>query len=128
MKEILWVLTEALVIKKKSVVLILVKQTQNFALVYIIMLIMAICLLICVPKETKYINIKALNMIGNQDEVKAMAEHILCDYKCKFNNATCNSNQKWNNKTCQCESKNYHTCEKIVAGTLVHAFVRIVCI
>ena len=32
MKEILWVLTEALVIKKKSVVLILVKQTQNFAL------------------------------------------------------------------------------------------------
>ena len=34
---------------------------------------------ICVPKETKYINIKAFNMITNQDEAKAKIELISCD-------------------------------------------------
>ena len=62
---------------------------------------------ICVPKETKDINVKAFNMITNKNEAKAMTEHISCDCKCKFNSTTCNSNQKWNNKTCQCECKNY---------------------
>ena len=67
---------------------------------------------ICVPKETKDINVKAFNMITNKNEAKAMTEHISCDCKCKFNSTTCNSNQKWNNKTCQCECKNYCTSEK----------------
>ena len=49
---------------------------------------------ICVPKEVKDINVKAFNMITNKDEVKAMAEHISCDCKCKFNSTTCNSKQK----------------------------------
>ena len=53
---------------------------------------------ICVPKETKDINVKAFNVITNKDEAKAMTEH-----KCKFNSTTCNLNQKWNSKTCQCE-------------------------
>ena len=47
---------------------------------------------ICVPKETKYINIKALKMITNKNEAKTMTKHILCDCKCKFNSTTCNSN------------------------------------
>ena len=34
---------------------------------------------ICVPKETKGINVKAFNMITKKDEVKAMTEHISCD-------------------------------------------------
>ena len=66
---------------------------------------------ICVSKEAKDINVKAFNMI-NEDEAKAMVEHISCDCKCRFNSTTCNSKQKWNNKTCQCECKNYHKCEK----------------
>ena len=33
----------------------------------------------CVPKETKYINIKAFNMITNKDEAKATIELISCD-------------------------------------------------
>ena len=64
---------------------------------------------IYVPKEIKDINVKALNMITNKDEAKAMTEHISCDCKCKLNSTTCNSKQKWNNK---CECKNYHKCEK----------------
>ena len=36
---------------------------------------------ICVPKETKDINIKVFNMIINKDKAKAMTEHISCDCK-----------------------------------------------
>ena len=56
---------------------------------------------ICVPKETKDINVKAFNMATNKNEAKAMTKHISCDCKCKFNSTTGNSNQKWNSKTCQ---------------------------
>ena len=58
---------------------------------------------ICVPKQTKDVNVKPFNMIANKNEAKVMTEHISCDCKCKFNNTACNLNQKWNNKTCQCE-------------------------
>ena len=64
---------------------------------------------ICFPK---YINVKAFNMLTNQNEAKTMTKHISCDCKRKFNSTTCNSNQKWSNKTCQCEHKNYHNCKK----------------
>ena len=67
---------------------------------------------ICVPKETKDINIKAFNMITNKKEAEAMTEHISCDYKCKFYSTKCCSNQNWNNKTCQCECKNFCKCKK----------------
>ena len=58
-------------------------------------------------KRNKRHNVKAFNMITNNNEAKAMTEHISCDYKRKFNSIICNSNQKWNNKTCQCKFKNY---------------------
>ena len=64
---------------------------------------------ICVPNETKDKHVKAFNMTTNKNEGKAMAKHISCDCKCKFNSTTCNLNQKWNNKTCQFECKNYQT-------------------
>ena len=62
---------------------------------------------IYVPKETKYINVTAFNLISNKDEVKAMTEHISCDCKCNFISTSCNSHRKWKNKTCQCQYKNY---------------------
>ena len=51
-------------------------------------------------------------MITNKDEAKAMAEHISCDCKCKFNSIIYNSKHKWGNKSCQCECRNYHKCER----------------
>ena len=66
---------------------------------------------ICVPKETNDINVKVFNMITNKNEGKAMAKHISCDCKCKFNSTTRNSNQ--NNKTVQ-----------RVVGILAHVFAR----
>ena len=56
---------------------------------------------VCVPKETKDINVKVFNKIANKNEAKTMTKHISCDCKCKFNCTTCNSSQKWNNKTFQ---------------------------
>ena len=53
-----------------------------------------------VPKEIKDINVKAVNMIRNNDEAKAMAEYISGDCKYKFNRTTCSSKQKWNSKKC----------------------------
>ena len=67
---------------------------------------------ICVPKETKDINIKAFDMIRNKNEAKTVANYISCNCKCKFNSIICNSNRKWNNKTCKWECKNYHKCNK----------------
>ena len=43
------------------------------------------------------IHVKALNIITNEAEAKAMKA---CDCKFKFNSTKCNSKQKWN-KTCQ---------------------------
>ena len=43
---------------------------------------------ICVPKETKDINVKAFNMIANKNEAKTTTEHISCDRKCEFNSIT----------------------------------------
>ena len=56
---------------------------------------------LCVPKETKHINVKTFNTIKSKYEAREMKKHISCDCKCKFNSTTCNSNRKWNNKTCQ---------------------------
>ena len=54
---------------------------------------------ICVPKETKDINVKVFNVITNKNDAKTIAKHSSCDCKCKRNSTTWNSNstQKWNN-------------------------------
>ena len=57
---------------------------------------------ICVPKETKDINVKTFNKLTNKSEAKTMTKHILCDCKYKFNNKT-----RWNPSTCICENSKY---------------------
>ena len=51
---------------------------------------------ICVPTETKDLNVKVFDKITRVNEVKHMVKHISSDCKCKLNSITCNSNQKWN--------------------------------
>ena len=51
------------------------------------------------PKKPKDINVKVFIIRTNKIEVKTMAKHISCDFKCKFNNTTCTSNQKCNRET-----------------------------
>ena len=74
----------------------------------------------CQKKQKTYV--KALNMIRNKNESKAMAEHISCDCKCKFNSTTCNGIIK----SVKVNVKIIGSAEKIIAGILGHVFVRIV--
>ena len=83
---------------------------------------------VCVPKETKHINVKAFNMISIQDEAKVMTERMSYDCKCKFNSTTCNSKQKWNNKHVNVNVKIIVSANKSIVRILVHVFVRIVSI
>ena len=62
---------------------------------------------ICLPRETKRVNVKVFNMIARINETKALVKHISRDFKHKFDSTTCNLNQKWNNEACQCECTNY---------------------
>ena len=43
---------------------------------------------ICVPKETKDINVEAFNMIPKKNEAKTIAKHISCDCRSRFNRTT----------------------------------------
>ena len=51
---------------------------------------------ICVPSETKDINVKVFKPITRIYQAKTLTKHISCDCKCKFNSKTCKSNQKGN--------------------------------
>ena len=77
---------------------------------------------IYVLKETKDMNVKAFNMITNENEAKAMTEHISCDCKCEFNSTIGNSNQKWNNVNVKVIVR----AQKIIVGIVAHVFLRIV--
>ena len=71
---------------------------------------------ICVPKESKNINVEAFKV------------HILWDCKYKFNSTTCNSKQKWNDKHVNANVKITISVKKIIFGILAHVFVRVVSI
>ena len=49
---------------------------------------------ICVPKETKDINVKVFNVKTNKNETKATKKHVFCHSECKFNSMSSNSDQK----------------------------------
>ena len=72
---------------------------------------------ICVPKETKAINIKVFNTITNKNGAKTMTEHISCDGKCKFNSGII--------KHANMNVKTIISAKKIIVGFLAHVFLRI---
>ena len=54
-------------------------------------------------------------MITGINELKTIAKHKSCEYKCEFDGRKCNSIQKWNNDKCRCGCENRkknHSCEK----------------
>ena len=52
---------------------------------------------ICIPSETKAVNVKVFNMITRIKKAKTLMKHISSDCKCELHSTACNSNQKWNN-------------------------------
>ena len=85
---------------------------------------------ICVPSETKDMNDKKCNMITRINEVKTLVKHNSYRFKCKFKSTTCNSNQKWNNDGIitnpNVSVKNVVRAQNIIAGILVHVFLRVI--
>ena len=55
---------------------------------------------VCVPNKTEDLNLSVFNMIAGINESKALANHISCECKCKFDGKKCNTNQCWNNDKC----------------------------
>ena len=94
------------------------------------MLLKYISMKICVPSETKEVNIKLYNMITRVNEAKTMVKHITCNSKTKFDSTTCNSNHKWNTVmvNIKVSTKSIVHAKKIIDGILAHVFVRMVSI
>ena len=65
---------------------------------------------ICVPKKTKYKNVKVFNIITNKNEGKAMIKHISFDCIIKHLNVNV---------------KIIISAKKIITGILAHILVRI---
>ena len=51
-------------------------------------------------------------MITGINESKALATHMLSEYKCKLDGNNCNLNQWWDNDKYWCECKKHHVSEK----------------
>ena len=58
---------------------------------------------VCIPNETKDLNLHVLNMITEIDESRTLTKHISCKCECKFEGRKCSLNQKWRNDKCRCE-------------------------
>ena len=63
---------------------------------------------VCVPNETKDLNLRMFNVITGINELKRLTKDISCKCKCKFDSRKCNSDQKWNNDKCRCECKRHN--------------------
>ena len=50
---------------------------------------------VCVPNKTEDLNLIVFNMIIEINESKALAKHISCECKCRFDGRKCNSDQWW---------------------------------
>ena len=63
-------------------------------------------------------------MITNKNKIKAVAEHISCDCKCKSNSTICNSNETI--KHVNVNINNIVLAKNIIVKILAHEFARIV--
>ena len=61
----------------------------------VVILLMAY-LIKCVPSKIENLNLSVFNMITGINESKALAKHMSCECKCKFDGKKCNSDQWWN--------------------------------
>ena len=55
---------------------------------------------VCIPNKTEDLNLSVFNIITRINESKALAKHISCECKCRFDGRKCNSDQWWNNNKC----------------------------
>ena len=80
---------------------------------------------ICVPSKTKDINAKAFNMITNENEAKAIAKDISCNFKFKLILQPVIQIKNGIIKHVNVNVKIIESAKKAIGGILAHAFVRI---
>ena len=80
---------------------------------------------ICVPSKTKDINAKAFNMIINENEAKAIAKDISCNFKFKLILQPVIQIKNGIIKHVNVNVKIIESAKKAIGGILAHAFVRI---
>ena len=77
---------------------------------------------LCVPNETKDLNLIFFNMITVINVTQTFTKHTSCYWECKFDGRKYNLNQKWNP---QWEQKNIIYVKKIILiGILPHVVVK----
>ena len=80
---------------------------------------------ICLPSETKDINVKAFNMITNKNEAKTMTKHIfIVNANSIVRHVIGNKNEII--KHVNMNVKIMLSAKKIIVGILAHIFIRIV--
>ena len=47
---------------------------------------------VCIPNETKHLNLSILNMITGINKSKTLTKYVSCECKCRFDGKKCNSN------------------------------------
>ena len=83
---------------------------------------------VCVPSETKSVNVKIFNMITRNNEAKKLVKDLWWHCKCKSDSTACNSNQNEIIKYASANVKAIKRVKMITVGILVHVFVRMVSI
>ena len=58
----------------------------------VVILLYDLSIKVCVPNNTKDLNISIFNMIIGVNESKIKKKHISCECECKFDRRKCNSN------------------------------------
>ena len=83
---------------------------------------------VCVPNQTKDLNLSMFNIITRINEWKTLTKRMLtlsCKCKCRFDGRKCNSDQWWNNNNVDVSVKNVMHVKKIRFGIVLHVIVKI---
>ena len=80
---------------------------------------------ICVTNKTEDLYLNVFNMITGIKESKALAKHISCESKCKFDGRNCNQINGGIMINVDVSVKNVKYVKKIMFGILLHEFVKI---
>ena len=57
-------------------------------------------------KGNKDINLSVFSLITGINDLKTLAKHISCQFKCTFGGRKCSSNQRWKNDQYRCKCEN----------------------
>ena len=79
---------------------------------------------VCVPNKTEDLNLSVLNMITGINESKTLANHTLCECKCKFDRKNLIEINGGITINVDVNIKKHNICEKVIFGFMLHVAVK----